>query len=289
MQNSNKIKSIKIFLCGLAMGAADVVPGVSGGTIAFITGIYEELLNSIKSIDINFMKLFFKGKFKEAFSLIPFSFLIPLFFGIFVSIFSLANLILFLLTNHPLYIWSFFLGLILASVLILYKELPNKTLQSLIIFAIGSLFAYFISTLTPLETPNTKLFTFLSGVIAICAMILPGISGSFLLVILGKYQTILTAVTNLDFTTLGFFALGAVCGLLSFVRLLTFALKHYYNFTIALLLGIMFGSLKRITLSLPKLEMNISLFYAFLCVLIGICVPIALQKLAKSIEVTENR
>ncbi len=282
MQKSNKIKPLKVYLCGLAMGAADVVPGVSGGTIAFITGIYQDLLNAIKSLDIEFIKLFFKGNFKAAFSRIPFAFLIPLLLGIFTAIFSLAKLILFLLTNYPLFIWTFFLGLILASVFILYKELPKKNIQSFIIFLLGSIFAYFISTLTPIETPNTKLFIFLSGAIAICAMILPGISGSFLLVILGKYHTILKAVTEFDGTTLLLFALGAVCGILSFVRILSYALSHYYNITIALLLGIMFGSLKRITLALPELEMNISLFYAFLCLSLGIIVPIALQKLAQT-------
>ncbi len=280
MQIFHKKKSIKTFLCGLAMGAADVVPGVSGGTIAFITGIYQDLLNAIKSVDINFAKLLFKGEVKKAFSLIPWAFLIPLLLGIFTAIFSLAKVILFLLHNHPLFIWSFFLGLILASVIVLYKALPEKSIKTFIIFLIGSIFAYTISSLTPISTPNSPLFIFLSGAIAICAMILPGISGSFLLVILGKYETILNSISTLDFTNIALFGMGAVCGILSFVRILSYALKNHYNITIALLLGIMFGSIKRITISLPELEFNLSLFYAGLCLVVGYLVPILLEKFA---------
>ncbi len=280
MENSNKIKMFKYYLCGLAMGAADVVPGVSGGTIAFITGIYNNLLRAIESVDIRFLKLFFSGKFKEAFSKIPWSFLIPLILGIGTAIFSLAKFILYLLATHPLFIWTFFLGLILASVLILYKELPEKNIKNFIVFLIGSIFAWNISVLTPMETPNTPFLIFLSGAIAICAMILPGISGSFLLVVLGKYQFILGAISNLDFVSLGLFGAGAICGILSFVRILTYALNNFYSFTIALLTGIMFGSLRRIIASLPPLEFDISLFYALICTIVGIAVPLLLQKVA---------
>ncbi len=280
MEN-NKLDIARVYLCGLAMGAADVVPGVSGGTIAFITGIYTRLLSAIESVNIEFLKLFFTGKFKKALSKIPFSFLIPLLLGIGTAIFSLAKVILYLLAHQPLFIWTFFLGLILASVVLLAREINIYNIKNAVIFTVGAVFAYGISVLTPIETPNSPLYTFLSGAIAICAMILPGISGSFLLVVLGKYQFILNAISTLDVMTILTFAAGAVCGILSFVRVLTYALKHYYSVTIALLTGIMFGSLRRIIIEIPALEVNISLVYAGICLAVGFLLPLILQKISK--------
>ncbi len=283
----NKKKMLKNYLCGLAMGAADVVPGVSGGTIAFITGIYSELLQAIASVDTEFFKLLFSFKIKKAFSKIPFAFLIPLLFGILSAIVSLAKMIVYLLASYPLFVWTFFLGLILASAYILYKELPTKNLQSFLIFILGFIFAYALSSLESIVAlPNTAFYIFLSGAIAICAMILPGISGSFLLVILGKYEFIISAIANFDFKTIFCFALGAICGILAFVRVLNYALKHYYSLTLALLTGIMLGSIKRIILSIPPLEQaSISaLGLACLCILLGISLPLILQKVAHKLE-----
>ncbi len=281
----NKSKMVKTYFCGLAMGAADVVPGVSGGTIAFITGIYKELLAAIASVDAEFFKLFFSLKIKQAFAKIPFAFLIPLLLGILTAIVSFAKVIVFLLANYPLFVWSFFLGLILASALILYKELPERSVKTFCVFVIGFIFAYLLSSMhTIIAMPNTGLYIFFSGAIAICAMILPGISGSFLLVILGKYEFIISAIANFDIKTIVLFALGAMCGILAFVRVLNYALKHYYSLTLALLTGIMLGSIKRILLSMPALEMNIDLAFASLCLVIGLFLPLVLQRIAKTKE-----
>ncbi len=277
-KNKNMIRT---YFCGLAMGAADVVPGVSGGTIAFITGIYKDLLGAIASVDAEFFKLFFSLKFKQAFAKIPFAFLIPLLLGIVSAIISFAKAIVYLLANYPLFVWSFFLGLILASAFILYKELPERNIKSLCVFIVGFIFAYFLSSMhTVIAMPNTPLYIFLSGAIAICAMILPGISGSFLLVILGKYEFIISAIANFDIKTIVFFALGAMCGILAFVRVLNYALNHYYSLTLALLTGIMLGSIKRILLSMPPLEMNTDLAFAGLCLIMGLFLPLILQKIA---------
>ncbi len=283
MALNNKNKMIRTYFCGLAMGAADVVPGVSGGTIAFITGIYKELLQAIASVDMQFFKYLFSFKIKQAFAKIPFAFLLPLLLGILTAIISFAKVIVFLLANYPLFVWTFFLGLILASAYMLYSELPKKNLQSFVIFVLGFVFAYFLSGLeTQVAMPNTPLYIFLAGAIAICAMILPGISGSFLLVILGKYEFILSAIANFDFETIVFFAMGAVCGILAFVRVLNFALKHFYSLTLALLTGVMLGSVKRILLSLPSVEMNIDLVFAAACLVLGLALPLLLQKVANT-------
>lgn len=275
-----KGKLLKTYFCGLAMGAADVVPGVSGGTIAFITGIYSELVNAIKSADMEFFRLFFSGKIREAFARIPFSFLLPLLLGIGTALFSLAKVIVYLLEFYPLFIWTFFLGLILSSAFLLYKELPNKNIKNFFIFLIGAIFAYFLSALPVMQTPDTYFFTFLAGAIAICAMILPGISGSFLLVVMGKYELILSALISFDIANILSFAFGALCGILSFVRVLSYALENYYSATIALLTGIMIGSVRRILLSIPAIEVDISLFYALICILLGLMLPLALQYVA---------
>ena len=189
---------ILLFLKGMGMGGADVVPGVSGGTIAFITGIYEELLNSIKSIDKNAIQLLLGGKITALWNHINGKFLITLFSGILFSVFSLAKLIHYLLNNHPIQLWSFFLGLIIISSLLVSREINRWKIQVVISGIVGVFIAYFITEATPATTPDNYLFIFLSGAIAICAMILPGISGSFILLILGKYEFIIESIKELN-------------------------------------------------------------------------------------------
>lgn len=233
-------------LKGMAMGAADVVPGVSGGTIAFIVGIYDELINSIKSINAHSIKLLFTGKFAAFWKAINANFLCVLLLGIGISVFSLAKLITYLLVHEPVLVWSFFFGLVLASTWFVSKDIKEWNWKTIIGFILGALVAYYITVATPAETPNNLLFIFLCGAIAICAMILPGISGSFILVLLGKYFYIMEAINTLDLIILGVFAVGAFLGITSFSRVLSYALKNFRNITLAVLTGFMLGSLNKV-------------------------------------------
>ena len=235
-----------LVLKGCAMGAADVVPGVSGGTIAFITGIYEELINSIKSIDLQASKLLLTFKLAEFWKKINGTFLLSVVGGIAISIFSLAKLMTWLLVNHPIYIWSFFFGLIIISSVLVAKEIKKWDIFTIISLLAGAAAAYTITVMSPASTPNTWWFIILSGAIAICAMILPGISGAFILLLLGKYTYILTAVSNLDVGTILLFVVGAVAGIISFSHLLSWLLKNYHTLTVALLTGFMVGSLNKV-------------------------------------------
>ena len=228
------------------MGAADVVPGVSGGTIAFIVGIYEELLDSIKSINPTNIKLLLKGQFKAFWEAINANFLLSIVCGIGISIFSLAELITYLLEHHPILVWSFFFGLVLASTWFVSKDIKKWNWKSISSYIAGIVIAYYITIATPASTPTNLAFIFLCGAIAICAMILPGISGSFILVLLGKYFYIMEAVKNLDFLILIVFACGAIIGITSFSRVLSYALKNWHDVTISVLAGFMLGSLNKV-------------------------------------------
>lgn len=237
---------LSVTLKGIGMGTADVIPGVSGGTIAFITGIYEELLDSIKSIDITAVKLLFTLRFKEFWKKINGNFLLSLIAGIALAAFTLAKVMTWLLENHPIPVWAFFFGLIAASTVLVAKRVPKWTSTNILALALGAAAAYFLTRITPATTPDTWWFIMLSGAIAICAMILPGISGAFILVLLGKYHYILNAVTELNIGTLALFLIGAVIGILSFSRALSWLLHNYHNITIAALTGFMAGSLAKI-------------------------------------------
>lgn len=243
----NNVKDyFMLFLKGMSMGGADVVPGVSGGTIAFITGIYTELLDSIKSIDKNALQLLFKGNFKAFWEHINGRFLLTLMSGIFISILSLAKLIHYLLNHHPIQLWSFFFGLIIISAVVVSREIKKWKASVVIAAVLGILIAWFITGATPSTTPNNYLFIFLSGAVAICAMILPGISGSFILLILGKYEFIIESVKDLNLPVILVFGLGCLIGLLSFSRFISWLLHHYHDITVALLAGFMIGSLNKI-------------------------------------------
>lgn len=236
-----------LMLKGMGMGAADVVPGVSGGTIAFIVGIYDELINSIKSINLESLKLFFSGKWSTFWKKINGNFLFFLLAGIGISVFSLAKLITWLLINQPILVWSFFFGLVLASTWFVSKDIKEwKSWKTWVAFVIGAVVAFYITVATPAETPSNLLFIFLCGAIAICAMILPGISGSFILVLLGKYFFIMDAVKTLDVVVIAVFGAGACIGIISFSRILSYALAHFRNITLAVLTGFMLGSLNKV-------------------------------------------
>lgn len=238
---------VVLMLKGMGMGAADVVPGVSGGTIAFIVGIYDELINSIKSINLESLKLFFTGKWGAFWKKINGNFLFFLLAGIGISVFSLAKLITWLLVDHPILVWSFFFGLVLASTWFVSKDIKEwKSWKTWIAFVIGVVIAFYITVATPAETPSNLLFIFVCGAIAICAMILPGISGSFILVLLGKYFFIMDAVKTLDVVVMVVFAAGACIGITSFSRILSYALAHFRNITLAVLTGFMLGSLNKV-------------------------------------------
>lgn len=239
-------KYLMVGLKGCAMGMADVVPGVSGGTIAFISGIYEELLNSIKSIDLEAIKLLFTGKFRALWEKINGKFLFSLIAGIGVAILSMARVMTYMLENHPIITWSFFFGLIIASALMVAREVNRWSAISVVTMIIGVVLSYWITIVSPATTPNDWWFVMLSGAIAICAMILPGISGAFILLLMGKYMFIMEAVTELNIGILLLFAVGAVAGIVSFSHVLSWLLVKWHDATVTMLMGFMIGSLNKV-------------------------------------------
>lgn len=236
-----------LLLRGFLMGAADVVPGVSGGTMAFILGIYEELIESIRKVaSPAFLQPLLKFRLKEALIAINAPFLVAVASGILLAVFTLAQGLEWLLHNQPVYLWSFFFGLVLASVATVSTRVSRWTPALVGGMLVAALAAYVLVGLAPRQTPNAPWFLILSGALAICAMILPGISGAFILVLLGKYQYVLGAVNERDFVTIGLVGIGAVVGLLSVAQLLGWLFKRYHDLTIALLIGLMIGSLRKI-------------------------------------------
>ncbi len=234
------------YLKGLAMGAADIVPGVSGGSIALIAGIYQELLDSINAFNLDNLKLLKSFQIKEFYLRLNGNFLLSLVLGIMTSIFALSRVITYLMDEHPIPLWSFFSGLILVSAFLILKEIKKWNLVVIVSIAIGTAFAWWVTNLPPTTTPNDYWFTFVAGAIAICAMILPGISGSFVLLILGQYERILQAVLDKDFITLALFASGCLVGILSFSRVVAFLLRRFHAATIGLLSGFMLGSVNEL-------------------------------------------
>ena len=310
MLQRNLIQYLVITLKGMAMGAADVVPGVSGGTIAFISGIYEELLTSISSINLSTFKLLKSKGLKAAWKSINGNFLIALLLGIFISVISLSKLISYLLENEPILVWSFFFGLVLASILFIGKQISKWNILTVVFLLIAAILAYYITTLEPLVSENSSpLFLFLAGALAICAMILPGISGAFILVLLGAYKPVLDAIHNKDFKLLAILAIGAVVGLLSFSKVLKWLFDHYRNLTLTVLTGFIIGSLNKIWpwkraltwrinshgIKVPFNEESISPFsfdgdpkflVAILLAIVGFVVIIGLEKIANSTNKT---
>lgn len=245
---------------GIAMGAADVVPGVSGGTIAFISGIYEELLESIDKVNLSVFKVWKKEGFKTAWNSINGNFLLALFSGIAISILSLAKLIKWLLHHEPILLWSFFFGLVLASILYIAKQIKGWSIKVIIAIIITSALSYYITLAEPFASPDSPFYLLFCGFIAIIAMILPGVSGAFILLILGAYQTAIDTINNLRdgvingdmelfkdaFFKFILLAVGAIVGLKVFSKALNWMFKHQKNITLAILTGFMIGSLNKI-------------------------------------------
>lgn len=242
----NFLFHLRVALIGLIMGAADLVPGVSGGTIAFISGIYDRLINGIKSFDLTTLRLLFRGQFREIFARIPVTFFIALGIGLMTAILSLSHVLSGLFKTHPVQLWSFFFGLVLGSILLLIRETWRWHAADYIAFIATALGTYWLVGMQAFQTPASPIYLFLAGAIAICAMILPGISGSYLLVIMGKYQQVLEAVNHRDFVSLAIFISGIAVGILSFVRVVSWLLNRWRHITLVALTGIMAGALRTV-------------------------------------------
>lgn len=240
-----------IFFRGLVMGAADIVPGVSGGTIALITGIYQRFIDGIREIfeQVNFknVRLLFKGKFKTVWKnicTIDFAFFIPLIIGIGTAFLTMSTVMHYLMEQHTVITYVFFMGLILGSSIVLYKQLHNHTWKIIPFFTIGFIVSFIIVGLERSNAQHTPLLIFIAGAIAICAMILPGISGSFMLVLLNQYEFMITAIKNIQMKEISIFLVGAFTGLLLFSKTLSYFLHEHKNKMIALLIGLMLGSIR---------------------------------------------
>lgn len=293
------------------MGAADVIPGVSGGTIAFITGIYEELIQSIKSIDVGALVLLKKFELAAFWKKINGSFLLTVISGAVTSLVSLAKLMNYLLTTYPIPVWSFFFGLILISAPLILKDIKGWSIGVALAGIAGVAFAFWITIISPVETPSHLLFIFFCGALAICAMILPGISGAFILLLLGKYEFIINSLVQLEIWVLITFISGCIVGILSFSRFLSWILTHYRSPTLALLSGFMLGSLnkvwpwKEVTVfrinsegqQIPAFDRSIwpgeylsktghdpQIFQAILFVALGILIVVFVEKLAMAFK-----
>ncbi|MDA0740565.1 MAG: DUF368 domain-containing protein [Bacteroidetes bacterium] len=235
-----------LFLKGMAMGAADVVPGVSGGTIAFITNIYETLIHALSQFDVRAVQMLLKGQFRDLWSHINGTFLTILFAGIFTSVLSLAALLSHTLETHPIHLWSFFFGLVFASIFIVGKQVSRWQWFTVLSFIVGAIIAFWITTLPASAGSNSYAYLILCGALAICAMILPGISGSFILLLLGAYATVLEAIADRELAIIAAVGIGAIGGLLSFTKLLKWVFAKYHDLTVALLSGFLLGSLNKI-------------------------------------------
>lgn len=231
---------------GFAMGSADVVPGVSGGTMAFILGIYEELIHAIHSVDLAFFRRLLSLRIRDAFAGVPWQFVAALGLGIATAILTLARVLNHTLHAHPVLVWAFFFGLVLASVVVVRKRVSRWTPAALLLAALAAIGSYMLVGLVPVETPEEPWFLFLSGALAITAMILPGISGAFILLLLGKYHFVLNAVVSGDILTLLIVIAGAVVGLISFARVLRWLFHRHHDYTVAALTGLILGALRKV-------------------------------------------
>ncbi len=237
---------LRLSFIGFIMGCADVIPGVSGGTIAFICGIYDRLLEGIKTFDLTTLRLALKFDLKAVFARVPVLFFVFLGAGLLTAVFTMSKLLAHLMEAYPSALWAFFFGLVLGSIVLLAHQTWRWRFQDFAVFLLFTVATYWLVGLETFQTPATLPFTFLAGAIAICAMILPGISGSYLLVIMGKYQQILDAVNQRDLVTLAVFCAGIVAGILSFVRIVSWLLRTYRHTTLIALTGVMAGALRTI-------------------------------------------
>lgn len=237
---------LRISLVGFLMGMADLVPGVSGGTIAFVCGIYDRLVDGLKRFDLRALDLLRRRQWRALWAHVPWTFFVALGAGLLLAIFSLAKTLKWLLVHHPEQLWGFFFGLVLGSIVLLTVRTWRWRVGEGALFAGAAAATFFVVGLPAMQLPPSLPFVFVAGAIAICAMILPGISGSYLLVILGQYQTMLAAVTERDFVTIGVFVAGIAVGLLSFVRVVSWLLHHYRRPTLVALIGVMAGALRTV-------------------------------------------
>ena len=241
------IQNLVVALKGFCMGAANVVPGVSGGTIALITGIYKDIIAALNSLmEKDTWKALLKGDFKGFWQRVHGSFLLWLAIGVIVSVFSLAKLMTYVLEHHPVQTWAFFFGLIVASAILMFKDIKGWGIKEILFTLGGVALGLLVCTLSPTETPDNWFFVFLCGAIAVCTMILPGISGSFVLVILGKYDYIMQAIADLNWGVLIVFGLGCVAGILAFAKFLHWLLGRFEKETMLVLLGFVLGSLVKV-------------------------------------------
>lgn len=237
-------------LKGMFMGAADIVPGVSGGTVAFITGIYDNLVDAIRSFDFTFVRRLLKADLSGALSEVHLRFLVCLLAGILVSVVVMARVIHHLLTTHPVHVWSLFFGLIAASVVVVGRRAGGLSLSNALCCLFGAAFSYSLVGMIPVTTPETSWFVFFCGMVAICAMILPGISGAFILLMLGKYAYVTGALRNPfdpgNMVVIGVFVAGAACGIVVFSRILHYLLHRWHAATVSVLTGFMIGALRKV-------------------------------------------
>lgn len=324
MPSRTFLQSLIITAKGIAMGAADVVPGVSGGTIAFISGIYEELIETIHKLDLGFFKIWKKGGFKSAWSAYNLGFLLALFLGVAISILSLAKIITYLLKAHPIFVWSFFFGLVIASIVYVGRQITKFDLKVIISIIVAGVLSFYITLAEPITATDSTWFLFLAGFIAIIAMILPGLSGAFILLLLGAYTSVIgtitqfsDGITKLDwelfstaFLKLLTFAIGAIVGLKVFSGVLNWMFKNHKNLTLAVLTGFMIGALNKIWPwkevlsyrtnhngeSVPFLDKSIlpstydgnpQIMYAILFMILGFALIYSLEFFAKTKTATE--
>lgn len=274
-----------IFIRGLMMGSVEIVPGVSAGTIAIITGIYERLIDSISKISFSFMKPLLKGDFSnfktKFFDEIDFELFIPVLVGMVIAVLSVAELISYAMEVHTSFTYSFFFGLILASAVIFFRKLNAVSIKNILVACLGFILAIIFVSLNPIAANHSLPVVFISGFIAICAMMLPGISGSFLLLLLGQYEFMLNALNTRMFPEIITFIVGAGIGILSFSRALNYLLKHHEQITMSFLIGIMLGTLKIpfdiASSSIALTSMNILL--CLICGVVGLVIIIIIEKI----------
>lgn len=283
-------KTGRLFFTGASMGVADLIPGVSSGTIAFLYGVYDELLYTIRVVTGPFPRLFFKGKFKEAFKLIPFSFALPLGVGMLLAIFSAVQLISYLLETQAIYIWSVFFGLVFGSAIVISKRIRDWTLSRVIYFLLGLTVVFLVVGLPAVETAHGPLITLGTGTLASMAMILPGVSGTLLMVLLGQYEYIIDAISNFDVATLSIFIVGIIIGFGLFARLVAFLLRKYHSAVIATLTGAILGSLRAVwpwqdgvsVNYMPALDLSLAL--AIVLMIAGFALVFLLQRIGVAEE-----
>ncbi|MBI4431410.1 MAG: DUF368 domain-containing protein [Candidatus Omnitrophica bacterium] len=244
---SHSLKSYLVFYVkGFCVGIGNIAPGISGGTVALILGIYEDIIRAVRCFNFKLLKQILSFKIREALASIPWGFLIPLALGALTAIFSIAKLISWLFEHKPFVIWPFFFGLIFASAAVVSRRVKKWNGPRFAALALGAAGSFFVVGLVPAKTPDTSWFLFLTGALTICSSFLPGLSGDFMLVILGKYRYVLDAVSNLDFHTIFIVASGCVVGLIAFARVLEWLLENYHEVTMTVLTGFMLGSLRRV-------------------------------------------